>query len=109
MPRNSLFSSNGKPGSFLGAAACTSVRAREVPVPRVRTSRFEPLEARLALSVNLGLAGAFQTVGGSTNSLYSGVHDLSRGGGLVTDGAGNSYVTINGGSDNTVDLDPDQA
>jgi hypothetical protein len=42
----------------------------------------------------------------SADSLFSSPYDSSRGGGLVTDGAGNSYVTINGGSDQSVDLDP---
>jgi hypothetical protein len=71
---------------------------------------FETLEARLALAVDLGFAGAFQTLGGPATEIYaSSGHNDGRGGGMVTDGAGNRYVTVNGTFDHIVDLDPGPA
>jgi hypothetical protein len=69
---------------------------------------FESLEPRLALAIDLGYAAAFQTLGPSDDSLFSGQSDRT-GGGVVIDAAGNQYVTINGGSDQSVDLDPGPA
>ncbi len=81
-----------------------------------RRGTFETLEPRLDLSANLGFAGAFDIIGGSTGGIYtSSGHNQNYGGGLVTDAAGNRYVTINGafhsGSDGSeysesIDLDP---
>lgn len=75
----------------------------------LRRASFETLEAKLALAADMGFAAAFQTLGSSADSLFSSPYDLTRGGGLVTDAAGNRYVTINGGSDQSVDLDPGPA
>ena len=69
------------------------------------------------LSADLGFAGAFDIIGGSTGGIYTHSATLStRGGGMVTDLAGNRYVTINGAyhsssfdaseSSETIDLDP---
>ena len=78
---------------------------------RGRRGAFEPLEARLALSADLAFAGVFQTVGGPSTAIYSSSSPLdNKGGGMVTDGAGNRYVTVNGTfSDHIIDLDPGPA
>jgi hypothetical protein len=74
-----------------------------------RRGRFESLEPRLALAVDFGAAGVFESLGGATSSMYNSTHDLLYGGGLVMDTAGNRYVTINGVDDHVVDLDPGPA
>ncbi len=77
-----------------------------------RRSTFETLEARQMLSANLGFAGAFDIIGGSTGGIYTqNSVSSTRGGGMVTDLAGNRYVTINSTRDGsvssgTIDLDP---
>lgn len=75
-----------------------------------RRGTFETLEARLTLAADLGFAGAFEILGGPAAEIYtsSGTSSL-RGGGIVTDVAGNRYVTVNGASDHIVDLDPGPA
>jgi hypothetical protein len=70
-----------------------------------RRGTFETLESRLALAADLGFAGVLETLGGSTNAMYSSTLD-SRGGAMVTDDIGNSYVTLQGIGDHLVDIDP---
>jgi hypothetical protein len=69
-----------------------------------RRGVFESLEPRLALAVDLGFALAFESLAGMSESIRSGWAT-----GMVTDASGNSYVTINGGVDHTIDLDPGPA
>jgi hypothetical protein len=69
-----------------------------------RRGAYETLEARLALAVDLGFAVAFESLAGTSHTIRSGGAT-----GVVTDVAGNSYVTINGGSDHGVDLNPGPA
>ncbi|MBA4106852.1 MAG: hypothetical protein C0485_13960 [Pirellula sp.] len=76
----------------------------------MRRGTFESLEARLALAADLGFAGAFEVLGGPATDIYSSSGSMqSRGGGMVTDGAGNRYVTVNGTYDHILDLDPGPA
>lgn len=79
-----------------------------------RRGSFETLEPRLTLSANLEFAGAFDIIGGSDSNVTSSFHD-NEGGGLLTDAAGNRYVTVNNAFSSvgstfepskTVDLDP---
>lgn len=86
--------------------SCSLSRRR--PVHRRLRGALENLEPRLALAADLEFAGAFQTLGSSSDTLYSSPYD-GRGGGLATDSAGNRYISINGGSDQGVDLNPGPA
>lgn len=73
-------------------------------VSHSRRGAFETLEPRLALAVDLGFAVAFESLAGTSHTMRSG-----GGTGMVTDVAGNSYVTINDGGDHGVDLNPGPA
>ena len=74
-----------------------------------RRGTFETLEARLALAVDLGFAAAFETLGPSSSGLSNSTLSGYFGGGMVTDRVGNSYVTLNSGTNQSVDLDPGPA
>jgi hypothetical protein len=73
-------------------------------ISQSRRGAFETLEPRLALAVDLGFAVAFETLAGTSETIRSGFAT-----GMVTDVSGNSYVTINGGLDHGVDLNPGPA
>jgi len=77
-------------------------------VSHSRRGSFETLEARLALAVDLGFAAAFESLGGTSNNMTSS-NLLGGATGMVADITGNSYVAINGGPDQGVDLDPGPA
>ena len=96
MPRNSLFSSNRKLGSmFQRGRRHGNPQQRNATATRRGT--FETLEARLALSANLGFAGAFSIVNGPADNVNtSSSPNDNRGGGMITDAAGNRYVAVNG-------------
>ncbi len=86
-------------------------RHRNAPAAH-RTARFEPLEPRQMLAVDLGFAGAFSLINSPSDTVYSqNAFTGGLGGGLVTDAAGNRYVTLNntfgaGAAAQNVDLDP---
>jgi hypothetical protein len=69
-----------------------------------RRGTFESLEPRIALAVDLGFAVAFESLAGTSDTIRSGFAT-----GMVTDASGNSYVTINGGADHGIDLNPGPA
>ena len=58
MSRNNLLSAMRK-HKLLFQRARSRRRSRQRSAPTRRTARFEPLEARLTLSADLGFAGAF--------------------------------------------------
>ncbi len=117
MPRNNvLFTSRTFSSLFRRGRLRRQPRRRSPSATRAR-ARFETLEARLALSVNLGFAGAFDIIGGSAGGIYtSSGPNSGKGDGLVTDSAGNRYVTVNGAfhissydpfeASENIDLDP---
>lgn len=112
MADTNLLSSHQHKSAFSRRSRLRGRASSRRPLVARRTARFEPLESRQMLAVDLGFAGAFSLINAPANSVYAeSAPYYNVGGGTVTDAAGNRYVTVNGAysgniSSQTVDLDP---